>query len=923
MKTAAAAALATASLTAVTAAPALAAPAGPTPSSLVVGLRSDSAAASTVSALDADPDVSVLSSTARPSLDAVTVTVPAGDSADAIAALRADPNVTYVEPKVQTSIVSTAAPNDTYYAQQWGLGKIKAPAAWARTTGGGVVVAVVDTGVTTTNELSGRVLAGYDFVNNDADPSDDNGHGTRSASVIAAKGDNGAGLAGVCWDCKILPVKVMGSDGTGSSDVVAQGIVYAVDHGAAVINLSLGSDTETQVLADAVKYATDHNVVVVASAGNDGVTSRFYPAAYTEAIAVAGSDAADGRYSWSNYNSADDPWVDLTAPGANYAQGPTFAYGWFVGTSSAGPVVAGVAALARAAKPAATAAQIRAALESQADPVGSWVAKGRVDAEGTLQKLVTGASAAPSTSFSITTPAAGTIPVALNDPSDDTIKMEVLVADKAVASTEESPWSIDWDTTGLNGTKAVKVRVTDSAGNVATSAARSISFDNTGPALKWTAPVATAALRGTTTITATATDSSGVATVELLADDELIAEDLTSPYAVTVDTTTLNASQALTLRAVDKLGNITDIARTVTVDNEAPTVDLTLPDALRGSVKLTPDVADNVAVKLVKAVITDSTGKAVTTLSATKAPWTLAWNTGKLSGEYEIAVTATDTTGNSTTGTFTANVDNAAPSAAATVPAMIAGPVTVELSAPSDDTAKMELLVNNRVTETVESAPWSIEWTPAAAGSYTLVVRTTDAAGNVASTTRKVTVDTAGPRITWSAPAATTLLRGTATVTTAVTDPAGVAKVELLADGEVVGEDTTAPYAIAVDTTSLAASQELELRATDKLGNVATLTRTYTVDNEAPTADLTLAGPLSGTAKLTPEIADNVGVKQVKAVVTDSTGKTITTVTSTRSPWTISWSTGKLRGEYTITLTVTDKAGNTGTWTGTAEVTNG
>ncbi|XVV16495.1 S8 family serine peptidase [Actinoplanes sp. CA-131856] len=925
MKTAAAAALATASLTAVTAAPALAAaPVETNPSSLVVGLRSDSAAASTVSALDADPDVSVLSSTARPSLDAVTVTVPAADSADAIAALRANPNVTYVEPKVQASIVSTAAPNDTYYAQQWGLSKIKAPAAWASTTGGGVVVAVVDTGVTTTTELTGRVLAGYDFVNNDSDPSDDNGHGTRSASVIAAKGDNAAGIAGVCWDCKILPVKVMGADGKGSSDVIAQGIVYAVDHGAAVVNLSLGSDTETQVLADAVKYAADHNVVVVASAGNDGVTTRFYPAAYTEAIAVAGSDTTDGRYSWSNYNSADDPWVDLAAPGANYAQGPTFAYGWFVGTSSAGPVVAGVAALARAAKPAATAAQIRAAMESQADPVGSWVAKGRVDAEGTLQKLVTGASAAPSASFGgLVSPAAGIVTVGLNDPSDDTVKMEILVADKPVATATESPWTIDWDTTGLTGSKAVKVRVTDSAGNVTTSPARTVVFDNTGPVLKWVAPAATAALRGTVTVTATATDTNGVATVELYAGDELIAEDLTSPYAMTVDTATLEPSQALSLRAVDKLGNITTIARTVTVDNEAPTVDLTLPDALRGSVKLTPDVADNVAVKQVKAVVTDSTGKAVTTLSATKAPWTLSWNTGKLSGEYKIALTATDSTGNSTTADFTANVDNAAPSAAATVPAAVAGPVTVELSAPSDDTAKMELLVNNRVAETVESAPWSIEWTPAGAGSYTLVVRTTDTAGNVASTTRKVTVDTTGPKITWSGPAATALLRGTATVTTAVTDPAGVAKVELLADGEVVGEDTTAPYAIAVDTTELAASQELELRATDKLGNTSTLTRTYAVDNEAPTAELTLAGPLTGSVKLTPEVADNVGVKQVKAVVTDSAGKTVTTVTSTRSPWTIAWSTGKLTGEYTITLTVTDKAGNTGTWTGTAEVANG
>ncbi|MFC3738764.1 S8 family serine peptidase [Paractinoplanes deccanensis] len=923
MKTVAAAALATASLTAVTAAPALAAPStSQTPSSLVVGLRTDSAVAATVSALDADPDVSVLASTARPALDAVTVTVPAADSADAIAALRANPDVTYVEPKVEASVVSTAAPTDPYYAQQWGLSKIKAPAAWPSSSGDGVVVAVVDTGVTATNELAGRVLPGYDFVNGDADPSDDNGHGTRAATVVAAKGDNATGIAGVCWDCEILPVKVMGSDGVGYSDVIAQGIVYAVDHGADVVNLSLGSDTATQVLQDAVRYAADHDVVVVASAGNDGVTTRFYPAAYTEAVAVAGSDPSDLRYNWSNYNSAQDAWVDLAAPGSNYAQGPTFAYGWYVGTSSAGPVVAGVAALARAAKPTATAAQIRAAMEGQADPVGSWVAKGRVDAEGTLQKLITGGSTPPSAAFGVTSPASGTVPVTLTAPADDTVLMELLVADRVAATATEAPWTIDWDTTGLNGNKSIKVRVTDSAGNVTTSAARTVALDNTGPVLRWTAPGATAALRGTVSVTATATDLNGVATVELLADDELIAEDLTSPYAMTVDTTALDDSQALTLRAVDNLGNVTSIARTVTVDNEAPAVAVTLPDTLRGTVRITPAVTDNVAVKQVKAVVTDATGRVVTTLSATKAPWVLTWNTGKLTGTYDVALTATDTTGNTTTENLTAEVDNTAPSAAATVPAMTAGALTVELDAPSADTATMVLLVNNQVVDTVSAGPWAIEWTPSAAGAYTLVVRTTDTAGNVAGSTRRVMVDTTGPRLTWSAPAATTLLRGTVTVAASATDPAGVAKVELLADGQVVGEDLTSPYAIPLDTADLAQSQELELRATDRLGNVTTLARTYTVDNEAPTADLTLPGTLSGTVTLAPDVADNVGVKQVRVVVTDATGRAVATLGSTRSPWTVPWSTGRLTGEYTITVTVTDRAGNTGTWTGPAEVDN-
>ncbi|MFF5083162.1 S8 family serine peptidase [Actinoplanes sp. NPDC000266] len=929
MKTAAAAALATASLTAVTAAPALAAaPADPNPSSLVVGLRSDSAAATTVSALDAEPGVDVLSSSATPALDSLTVTVPAGDRAEAVEALRDDPNVTYVESKAVASVVSTAAPNDPSYPNQWGLSKIKAPGAWAYTTGDDVVVAVVDTGVSAISELSGRLLPGYDFVNNDSSPADDNGHGTKAASVIAAKGDNATGVAGVCWTCKILPVKAMGADGKGTTDVIAKGIVYAVDHNADVINLSLGTATDTQVVRDAVAYAASKDVVVIASAGNDGVTSPFYPAAVPSAIAVAGSDTSDLRYSWSNYNGASNPWVDVAAPGQNYAQGTDNKFYWYAGTSSAGPVVAGVAALARAAKPSATAEQIRAAVEGTTDSVGSWVAHGRVNAENALKAITGGVvptpavkdTIAPSAAFSVASTASGVIPVALTAPSDDTARMELFVADKLAGTATSAPWSIDWDTAGLTGQKAVKVRVTDTSGNVTTAASVPVKIDNLGPALKWVTPAAKGSMRGTVVVTATASDPSGVTSVEVLAGGQVIGADDTAPYAIAVDTTALSSGDTVTLRSTDTLGNESAIARAFTVDNTAPTVEISVPDILKGAVKITPTVDDDVAVKQVKGVVTDDNGKVLTTVVSNKAPWTLAWTTGKLAGDYKLDVTAFDTTGNTTTASTTVTVDNAAPSAAADVPVAISGPVTVALSDPSDDTARMELLLNGKVIQTIESAPWSIEWTPAVSTTYALGVRTTDAVGNSATTTRKVVADLAGPRIAWPTPIASAPLRGTVTANATATDPSGVASVELLAGDQVIGEDTSGPYAIEVDTTTLEATQVLTLRATDKLGNVSTLSRVFTVDNEAPVIDIALPGTVTGLVKLTPTAEDNGGVKQVKLVVTQD-GKVINTVAATKAPWTLLWNATRLDGTYTLTATATDKAGNTATWTGDATVT--
>jgi subtilisin family serine protease len=247
-----------------------------------------------------------------------------------------------------------------------------------------VVIAVLDTGAAPDHpDLRGRLVAGFDFVNGDSDPSDDEGHGTASAGVIGANTDNGEGQAGLCWTCSLMPIKVLDAEGGGDSSSLAAGIVWAVDHGARVISMSLGGEGTTQTLADAVRYAARKGVVLVAAAGNEGTSNQMYPAAYPETLSVAGTTQSDALYSWSNFGS----WVQLAAPGCNTAPFIDGRYVNFCGTSSATPLVAGLVGLALSARPGATKADVEQALRSTATPLPGAVQYGRVNASAALAAL--------------------------------------------------------------------------------------------------------------------------------------------------------------------------------------------------------------------------------------------------------------------------------------------------------------------------------------------------------------------------------------------------------------------------------------------------------------------------------------------------------------------------------------------------------
>jgi len=333
---------------------------------------------------------------AIPALQTYMVGVDPSRRDSALASLRASPGVADAGREVLVDALDVA-PNDTEWSQQWGLQLTGFPRAWGLAPASDrVVVAVVDTGVDPAQpDLQGKLVPGYDFLDQTATPSDDHGHGTAVAGIIAARADNHIGIAGVCTGCLVMPVKVLGRDGVGDDTVIAAGIVWAVDHGARVINLSLGGPGVTPSLSDAIAYATDMGAVTVAAAGNNASTVPFYPAADPHAIGVAATTQADRPYPWSDFGA----WVKVAAPGCNLApvsDGGGFGYGDFCGTSAAAPVVAGLAALALAANPAATPEQVEQALGHPAVPLPGFVQYGRIDAAATLS-LLAPARAAPTT----------------------------------------------------------------------------------------------------------------------------------------------------------------------------------------------------------------------------------------------------------------------------------------------------------------------------------------------------------------------------------------------------------------------------------------------------------------------------------------------------------------------------------------------
>lgn len=309
------------------------------------------------------------------------------ENRDIIKKLEENPLVSYIEPEYLVHIQHI--PNDPGYAKQWNLKLLNLETVWQNWSGSkDTIVAVIDTGILPGHpDLAGNIIPGYDFIDDDNDPTDTNkefSHGTHVAGIIGAMTNNQQGIAGINWQVSIMPIRVIGKEGTGDYSALIAGIYWAVDNGANVINLSLAGSMDTIALREAIQYAVQHQVTVVAAAGNNGSSPILYPARYPEVISVGAVGPTRERAYYSNYG----PELDLVAPGgdssilteeyntilstAGYMDNNTavYQYTWAQGTSMAAPHVSASVALLYSAG-ITDPVEIQRLLRETADDLGS------------------------------------------------------------------------------------------------------------------------------------------------------------------------------------------------------------------------------------------------------------------------------------------------------------------------------------------------------------------------------------------------------------------------------------------------------------------------------------------------------------------------------------------------------------------------
>ena len=355
------------------------------------------------------------------------------------AALRRDRRVLDVEPNLRRT--ASLEPNDPWLAKggtQVALRMLRAPQAWSLTTGSSTVrIAVLDTGVDPTHpDLAGKLLPGRDVVYGDGDPRDENGHGTLVTGIAAAATGNGRGMAGLGWNTRVIPVQVLGPDGSGLDSDVAAGITWAADAGADVINISFGGPGDSQALRDAVTYAMGKGALVVAAAGNEGLREPEYPAAIPDVLAV-GASQISGDVAWF---STHGPWIDLVAPGVEVmgawpvADGP-IPYATASGTSVAAPLASATAALVAAQHPDWTPAALAARLRDTATDRGPPGIDPFYGAGGLDTAAAVGAARRPVEAM----PTAGP-----NEPNDVPDRAARLAADAEIEDVLSPEGDVDW-----------------------------------------------------------------------------------------------------------------------------------------------------------------------------------------------------------------------------------------------------------------------------------------------------------------------------------------------------------------------------------------------------------------------------------------------------------------------------------------------
>jgi subtilisin family serine protease len=450
------------------------------------------------------------------------------------------------------------------------------PLGWDVVTGSASVdIAIADSGVDPTHpDLASKLLPGYNFYDNNTNTSDVYGHGTKVAGAAAAIADNGAGVAGVAWNNPIVPLRVTDTSGYGYYSMMANAIIYAADRGIRIVNLSFGGTSSSLTLQNAIDYAWNKGTMVFASAGNSNVSTLTYPAACNHAIAVAATDSADNKSSFSNYGT----WITLAAPGSSiYTTAKGGGYASVSGTSFSSPITAGVAALILSVNPLLTAQQVVDILKGSADDLGTvgfdqYFGHGRVNVSKAIaaaqEALVPSDTQAPTAIISSPENLAsvtGNVTPAVTATDNVAVeKVELYLNGSLFATDATQPFSFSWDTTAWpDGTYSIDAYAYDAAGNKGTASTVSVIVNNaadvTPPVAAIRSPASGTSLAGLkrTTINAVATDNVAVAKLELYIDGALKASTLSGSLSYLWNLSKVAAgSHSIMVKAYDTSGNV-------------------------------------------------------------------------------------------------------------------------------------------------------------------------------------------------------------------------------------------------------------------------------------------------------------------------------------------------------------------------------
>ncbi len=519
-----------------------------------------------------------------PQIGVQIVGLPPGLSVGkAIGFYERNPNVEFVEPDYYVEPALT--PNDPWYANwQRDLQQMGSEAAWDITTGSSSVpIAILDSGADFDHpDLQGRLVAGWDFVADDADPMDEHWHGTAVTGVAGATTNNAFGIAGVTWQNPVLVVRIGDSHGYATSGRMAQGITHAADQGARAINLSFATPSYLSTVASAVSYAWSRGAVTVASAGNESSSAPHYPAALPNVVGVSGITGSDEFIYYSNYGT----WVDVCATAGSRTLMLGGGIGDVGGTSISAPYVTGLFGLVFSANTTLTPQQAVDIVCQTATDLGDpgfdeYYGSGKID----LYRAVLAASESggggggPDTtapSASVTSPAAGAavssetaISVSATDDVGVTL-VDLYLDGYLVGSLATPPYEWIWDTTmDADGGHTLQAVAYDEAGNVGESSVATVTVDNSPPSTVILDPTDGSLVSGTAPVTADAADAvTGVREVRFYVDDIWQATKSQAPYVWSWDTTTSSQGwHSVVARAVDVAGNEDAASVTVEVQN--------------------------------------------------------------------------------------------------------------------------------------------------------------------------------------------------------------------------------------------------------------------------------------------------------------------------------------------------------------------